>query len=306
MRIAVVLVTYNRLDCLKIALSRYEQQSKLPLYIIVVNNASTDGTYDYLQSWKCINNGINKIVVHNEENMGGAGGFYTGIKESLKYDYDYVFLADDDAYAENDTFEKLFSNTMLVKASSTAALCTSVINHGKRDISHRCRVYRGVFRVGLKWIPEEEYKNDYFELDVVTFVGAAIKKETVNKVGLPEKDYFIYYDDTEYFFRIMDVGRVYCITSSQMIHDTNAKQSINSWKGYYDTRNWIDAVHRHFSKMNYLFVIVSSYIKRCTIIATIMRSRDNAFKKMCKVAISDARHGNMGKSKVYYPGAKFK
>ena len=92
MKIAVVIVTYNRLDCLKNALSKYENQTLQPCYMIVVDNASTDGTYEFLEEWLSVESDINKIVVHNPKNTGGSGGFYLGLKESLKYDYDFVFL----------------------------------------------------------------------------------------------------------------------------------------------------------------------------------------------------------------------
>ena len=302
MKIAVVIVTYNRLDCLKNALSKYENQTLQPCYMIVVDNASTDGTYEFLEEWLSVESDINKIVVHNPKNTGGSGGFYLGLKESLKYDYDFVFLADDDAYAESDTFEKLFNSCEIVNSPNTAALCTTVINKGKIDISHRCRIKTGIFSVRLKWIQELEYNHEYFKLDIVTFVGAAIKKSIIEKVGLPLKEYFIYYDDTEYFMRINEVGNTFCITKSRMIHDTDGKQSINSWKGYYDTRNWIDAVSRHFSIRYLKFATLSSYIRRCTVIAYIFRGRDYKFRKMCKIAIKDAKKHNLGISKDYYPG----
>ena len=50
--IGVVLVTFNRLNKLKNALTCYDKQTYKPKYIIVVNNASTDGTYQYLEKWK--------------------------------------------------------------------------------------------------------------------------------------------------------------------------------------------------------------------------------------------------------------
>ncbi len=302
MDIAVVVVTYNRLECLKIALSKYEKQKLLPKYLIVVDNASTDGTNDYLNKWMETDSRINRIIIHNDENVGGAGGFNIGMKECLKYNFDYVFLADDDAYAEEDTFEKIILKLSMIPDSSVAAVCTSVINHGTIDISHRCRVKKGLFRIYLKWIPIREYRNDYFPLDIATFVGTAIKKETVEAIGFPIKDYFIYYDDSEYYMRINEIGSIYCITESKMIHDVDGEQSICSWKGYYDTRNWLDAVRRHYRNRYFIYSVLMSYIRRCSWIATVIRKRNGAFRKMCKIAIRDARKGVLGISDQYYPG----
>ena len=63
MRIGVVLVTFNRLNKLKIALESYNTQTYKPSYILVVNNNSTDGTTEYLEEWKQTNQGYNKIVI---------------------------------------------------------------------------------------------------------------------------------------------------------------------------------------------------------------------------------------------------
>ena len=52
MEIGVVLVTFNRLEKLKIALEAYERQTVKPKYILVVDNNSTDGTREYLENWK--------------------------------------------------------------------------------------------------------------------------------------------------------------------------------------------------------------------------------------------------------------
>ena len=301
MKVAVVLVTYNRIECLKKAISKYESQSLLPSSMIIVDNASNDGTYEYLDSWKNEHSDINKIVIHNDRNLGGSGGFYTGLKTSMDVEYDYVFLADDDAYPDSEMLNALFSNAKIINDDSTAAICTSVINHGKIDISHRCRIKKGMLAFGLSWVPESEYSKDYFKLDIVTFVGAAIKRETIEKIGLPIKEYFIYYDDTEYFMRISKVGNVYCIPGSLMVHDTDAIQSISSWKGYYDTRNWIDAVKRHYGRYAY-YVMFNMYIRRCSILAAILKKRSGNYRNMCVAAINDAKNGITGIHEIYRPG----
>ena len=49
MKIGAVVVTFNRLSKLKLSLEKFEEQIHIPSYIIVVDNASTDGTSEYLK-----------------------------------------------------------------------------------------------------------------------------------------------------------------------------------------------------------------------------------------------------------------
>lgn len=51
-KVTVVVVTYNRLDKLKKSLSSYDNQVRKPYYMIIVDNASTDGTAEWLSKWK--------------------------------------------------------------------------------------------------------------------------------------------------------------------------------------------------------------------------------------------------------------
>ena len=75
---AVVVVTYNRLELLKECLKQVENQTVPAKRIIVVNNASTDGTAEYLRECKEKNKQYRTITCM--ENLGGAGGFAKGIQ----------------------------------------------------------------------------------------------------------------------------------------------------------------------------------------------------------------------------------
>ena len=80
MKIAIVLCTFNRIDCLKIALQKYENQTVKPDFMVIVNNASTDGTKEYLDKWEGSPSSIKKIIIHNKQNIGGSGGSQGGWK----------------------------------------------------------------------------------------------------------------------------------------------------------------------------------------------------------------------------------
>ena len=104
MKIGVVLVTYNRLEKLKIAIKSYENQIVRPEYIMIVNNCSTDGTEQFLEEWQNEKTEIEKIVINLDKNTGGSGGFNEGLTNCLALDADWVWVADDDAYPKENAF----------------------------------------------------------------------------------------------------------------------------------------------------------------------------------------------------------
>ncbi len=77
MKIAVICVTFNRKELLKKLLSEYENQSECISEIIIINNNSNDGTKEYLNEKYSQNTKFN--IINLAENLGGSGGFYTGI-----------------------------------------------------------------------------------------------------------------------------------------------------------------------------------------------------------------------------------
>lgn len=304
MKIAVVLVTYNRLDKLKTALKRYSIQSRKPDYMVIVNNSSTDDTPEYLKNWKHVNEGIDKQIITTKHNLGGSGGFYIGIKYALNLKCDFIFLADDDAFADSEMLLQLEIHYRDLSGShNIAALCTKNINQGKIDEMHRRIVHRDLLNVFSSWAPESEYKKDHFRVDELSFVGAFIKKDVIQNIGLPRRDYFIYYDDSEYSARIREKGEIFCIPSSVMFHDSEKPDGTFSWKTYYVVRNSLDCIKQHNPKRYYYWAILKHYIKEVSLASNIKHRTHNE-KIMCKKAIEDSIHNKLGEDKIYRPGYK--
>ena len=78
------------MEKLKKALACYEKQTKSFRNLIVVNNHSNDGTFEYLEKWKSENAIFAKHVINTEDNLGGSGGFYSGQKK-LFHKYHFLF-----------------------------------------------------------------------------------------------------------------------------------------------------------------------------------------------------------------------
>lgn len=305
MNFGVVLVTYNRLDKLKIALECYEKQTYLPKKMIVVNNASNDGTTEYLKEWQKKKTSFEKKVINLQTNTGGSGGFYTGLSQSLRGKFDYVWVSDDDAFPEKDCFE--IANNFLIKNKNMdiSAVCGSVINRGKIDIVHRRRLKKILGFIIQTFVSKKEYSKEHFKLNLFTYVGTFINVNKMKKAGLTKKDYFIYCDDTEHSYRMSLVGNIYCLPKMKIIHDgplNNGKDGVN-WKLFYGIRNSIDFVKSDFSKIYYLTYKIYFRLKYYGMITILWPNKRKGYK-LVNDAIKAGKKGILGLDKVYRPGWK--
>ncbi|HEY0804284.1 MAG TPA: glycosyltransferase, partial [Pseudonocardiaceae bacterium] len=102
--VAAVVVTYNRKDKLVTVLDHLLAQTRLPDWIIVVDNDSTDGTDKVLARYA----DHDRVLVHRlPENIGGAGGFAAGMARGYELGADFVWIMDDDCYPNPDALEEL-------------------------------------------------------------------------------------------------------------------------------------------------------------------------------------------------------
>lgn len=303
MTIGVVLVTYNRFSDLKKALKAYESQTRLPAYIIVVNNCSTDETKEYLEEWQCVRSVIKKFVVNMEENTGGAGGFYAGLEEAVKMDAEWVWVSDDDAFPYPDAFEQMinkYTSMIEQKKTTVSALCSAVINKGEIHLQHRNYLKLTPFKVKLISSSQEDYQKGYFEIDIFSYVGTAINLDALKKVGLTDKDLFIYGDDQEHSIRLRKYGKIYCIPDSKVQHDTPGfSDKVLFWGHYYHYRNHLLIVRKY-----YPFRFVIRWIKRYAV-NVLFNLRDSKEKKeLLNAAYLDALKGKKGIHETYRPGWK--
>ena len=118
--VGIVVVTYNRLSLLKECIDALRHQTYKNFRIVIVNNGSTDGTCEWLSLQ-------NDLIVISQENSGGAGGFYTGLKYVAEHAYDYCWFMDDDVICNVDALQELLWAVPLLK-QDFGFLCSSVID----------------------------------------------------------------------------------------------------------------------------------------------------------------------------------
>lgn len=299
MNFTVVIVTYNRLNLLKECIDKLLIQSYPVNKIVIVNNDSSDGTKEFLERFM----DDDRFKIYNSDaNNGGAWGFYKGLELVKKYNFDYVLLIDDDAIVENDFFEVMNKN--IKKYSGYSAYSSTVYVENDIDVGHRMKLVNKLF-VKFKPIHKGLYSTDCFECDTATFCGLLLKKDIIKKIGLPEKDYFIWFDDMEYSLRILKYTRILNINNAIIKHKTVAPfaRAPITWKNFYGERNYILMIRKHFSSISYLYIVIRKIIKLYLLkIKCLFGNRECMYSyKLLHCAIKDALGNDKGINKEYLP-----
>lgn len=298
--IGCVIVTYNRLDKLKRTLLSYSSQTLLPLYLIVVDNASTDGTKDFLDDWQGKDEGFSKIVIHFKENLGGSGGFYIAEEEAIQQNASWVMIADDDAYPSPDYIEGMQQYIATHKDDDISIVCGRVDENGISENTHRTQwrsKWDRNFHIPVK---EEAYKKTEFYPDFVSYVGIVVNRDKMKQVGLVNKSNFIWCDDTEHTYRLGKAGKIVCIPAYFIVHDVEPMNEGLSWKHYYGYRNDLMFFKRHFCT-HYPFILGKLFIKTSF---SFLKGRSRIEIKLRFAAMRDSLFENMGLNKKYRPGWK--
>lgn len=205
-KVGIVVVTYNRQELLKEVIEALRQQSYQDFQIVVVNNGSTDETPSWLKQQE-------DIVTITQENLGGAGGFFTGMKYVAEQGYEYCWIMDDDVICRPDALEELYKAYHI--EPNIGFVCSQVIGLDGQPMN--------VPELGCFLQQEGKYPPilshvlgaEMVSIKIATFVSIFLSTETIFKVGLPYKEYFIWGDDREYTMRI--AYKYYCFVACKSV-----------------------------------------------------------------------------------------
>lgn len=302
-KFAVVVVTYNRLTLLKECLECLRNQIYAPNNVIIVDNHSTDGTSEYLTSLPEITNG--KWTLKTEDtNIGGSGGFHDGMRFAMKTDSEWFLLIDDDAMIAPD-YLKLIAESA-DRHPKVLAFSGTVVTENEIVTEHRRRFNKCELPVDKK-----EYQAEEFEYDLSSFCGAVINRQVVEKIGYPERDFFIWYDDTEFSLRVMSLSKFINVNKAILNHKTklasssadNKKTKLN-WKNYYGYRNIVYSDRKHhmvcygfrYHVMRWLRVVFTDLFN-----PNVDKQVSGYNVKLVMNAIFDGMRGKLGINEKYRP-----
>lgn len=234
MNTLAVIVTHNRCALLSRCIDHLLAQTRSPDAILVVNNGSTDGTLELL-------NGRN-IPYLTQENVGSAGGWHSGIQHAIDRKFDAVWLMDDDGFPDAGALRALEA-----KMVSGVACASSVVVREDKP-THFVFPFPVLNPKGISTILGIPRKlatmadlrqvatNDTYPFAHL-FNGALVSLSAVYQVGNVDRDYFIYGDEVDYFFRLRKAGPVISVLDAVHYHPDVSSRPFSPVKLYYYVKN---------------------------------------------------------------------
>ena len=201
--------------------------------VIVVDNASDDGTADAVTGVE---------LIRNDRNLGYAGGMNTGIRHALGRGAGAVLLLNNDVEVEPGSIARLAAH-----AAGVGAVCPVVTFADQPD---------RVWYAGARFDPRRGYNGRHVTetgpgpIETERICGAAvlIPRETLEQVGMFDEDLFAYFEDADWSLRAREAGlRLLVTPDSRVRHKVSASTGGEGSPDalYYSARNLLAVSERH-------------------------------------------------------------
>ena len=200
---AAVVVTYNRKALLQQCISCLLAQTA-PCDILIIDNASTDGTGDLFKHSQ-----ESLTYFNTGSNLGGAGGFNFGMRKAVEMGYEFVWVMDDDTLPNATAHEKLLEGDK--KLNGNYGFLSSLVLWTDGT---QCRM--NIPKI-TKWKRLRAF-NKMQGVQYASFVSLFLKSDTIKQFGLPYKEFFIWSDDWEYTRRISKKCSCFFVPESTVVH----------------------------------------------------------------------------------------
>jgi rhamnopyranosyl-N-acetylglucosaminyl-diphospho-decaprenol beta-1,3/1,4-galactofuranosyltransferase len=263
-----VIVTFNRLQALKLTMENTFKQSFYK--IIVVNNVSTDGTGEWLNTL----DEDRLIIIHSEKNQGGAGGFHQGFRYAAEQlpEAEWLLCYDDDAYPEHGVMERFQAMDIPPDVGGVAGAVylpsgqISEMNRPSKNPFWHLNEFISAAVSGRHGFHVNDECFDLeapMEIDASSFVGFFLRLSLIRerKIGLPISELFIYADDIIYVLEMRKAGfRHLFMPTLEFYHDCQTLIEQRDvyhplWKVYYVFRNRLE-MYRVASGIFYPFILL--------------------------------------------------
>lgn len=216
------------------------------------------------------NSNLNELIlIKNNENLGFAEGNNIGINYALEHlKTDYIMLLNNDTVVEEDFLNELIlfsekKDEMGVVGPNVFYYnnpTTTTYIGGHVDICHGKITYPHLNETKKLETPEE--------MDYISGCSLLIKREVIERIGLLDPDYFLYYEDTDWCLRAKKAGyRLFYVPKAKIWHKVSGSMDSSLTMFYYGTRNqfllikkncnykWVSLLLTKFILIDFLWIL---------------------------------------------------
>ena len=249
--VAIVICNYNKREYVISCIESILKSNFKNYDLIVVDNASTDDSVAVIRE----NYGDRLTLLVNEKNLGGSGGFNRGMAYAMSQKkYKYIHLLDNDVVVDADAIGKLYE---FMEAHPGAGACGSLVL--RMDFPETIQDYGAVISVkdfGAKALYGGEVVTsalpEFVECDYIAACSAMYRCAALETAGLIEEDYFIYWDDIAFCWKLRLAGYpIYACAASRVLHKVGKLGRNSSFALYYFFRNKVHSIVKYCTDDEY-------------------------------------------------------
>lgn len=262
--------------------------------VVVVDNASSDGSAAAITAHP-----LEVILIENPVNLGGTGGFNTGLRYALdNLEQDYLWLLDNDATVAPGALSALVET--MEKDTSIAVAGSKILNAHDPDYivetgAHIDWGTASVVPVNRNVInPGDEPK--LFDVEYVAICSALFRVSALKQIGVMDERYFLLWDDMDWGASFSQAGyRVVAVNHSVIYHPPFTEKRSLAVDNYYGIRNPLLTVSKHTSGFLRFCAIMTLCRRACRIYFLAMLDDQNYAKKLSCQALADFISNRWGK-----------
>lgn len=301
MQIVIILVNYNgkqyNTACIESILAGkggYEKK------IYVVDNASRDDSMQILQ--ERYGDSAEIELIRLDDNYGFSYANNVGIHKALEEGAEYVLLLNNDTEIAPDMLEMLIQCAQRHPGSMIAP---KIYYSDHREVIWSAGggvspVIRKARHIGLDQTDRGQFETER-KIGFATGCALLIPAPVIEKAGVLDERFFLYYEDTEYSFRLQKLGiSIYYCPRAVMYHKVGAssKGADSPLCAYYIARNWLLCNHEHLGAVYTLFLIYYMINRSVCCLLWLTQGKRELVKATWR-GIRDYQKRIFGKSRYY-------
>lgn len=253
MQITIVIPTYNRCDDLIACLESLEKVSPQGFRIIVVDNASTDGTNEQL-----LKRFPHVETIILKENLGATGASNIGFCKGLEGDADYILRLDSDTIVKADFLEQLLNAAR--QHPEYGVFSPKIYYYDQPDVIWYAGAEERSWDLGVK--NDHRLERDSpstSQLRRTDFAWAAAmltRRDILEKTRGFDEKFFIYYEEMDFCRRVRELGHSICFVPASIVWHKVGTLKENAWRAYHWNRSKIIYYRKHASNpLHRLFLV---------------------------------------------------